>query len=118
MSRAGTEQLTPADGQALDWLIRLREAPGDVGVRAEYCRWLEADPAHASAWQGACETWQMLGITRAAPTRPSPRRPARSIGLGAMALAAAVFMALILGPDLWMRIEVTLDPARPFCGQS
>ncbi|AMY68387.1 FecR family protein [Frigidibacter mobilis] len=105
MSRADTEQFTTADGQALDWLIRLREAPGNAQVRDDHLCWLQADPAHAAAWQGACATWQMLGLTRAAPTRPSPRRPARSIGLGAMALAAAVVMALILGPDLWMRIE-------------
>jgi len=108
MSRADTDECKTADAEALDWLIRLREAPGDAGLRADHCRWLEAHPAHLAAWHGACVTWQVLGAARRAAPAPRivpMRRPGRAFAPRMMALAAAVALALIVGPELWLRIE-------------
>lgn len=43
--------LDTAAEQAIAWMVRLRAGQPDAGQQAAFERWLEADPAHARAWQ-------------------------------------------------------------------
>ena len=46
--------------EASHWYILLREADGDAAVRAEFSKWLEADPDHSRAWVTLRETLDIL----------------------------------------------------------
>lgn len=61
--------------QAADWLLRLRDA-SDAGARAEFEAWLEADPAHAAAFESVQSSWRALGEQAAAPELLAMRRDA------------------------------------------
>ncbi|AJE45813.1 FecR family protein [Celeribacter indicus] len=99
--------------QAIDWLMRLREAPTDPDLRAAHERWLGDDPHRADAWSLACRSWDMLGTREAwpatpAPVPPAPKRHASRLGVrlaGGMALAAVLMLALLFGPELTMRLR-------------
>lgn len=88
--------------QAMDWLLRVSEAPHDRVLRTALDRWLAADPAHRRAFDHAGRAWQVLGDVAPAPAeRPAPRR--RVAALAGLALAAC--LALVLVPDLLIRAQ-------------
>lgn len=47
--------------EAMDWLLRLREAPDDPDLRREVEAWVAAAPDHRRAWEQARKAWQMMG---------------------------------------------------------
>lgn len=65
------DQIT--DDAALDWVIRLQD-PGFDGWEA-FELWLEADPAHAAAYQAMAVADQDIAEIAAAIPRPAPLRP-------------------------------------------
>ena len=113
--------------EAMDWLLRLQEAPGDPALRDRVEAWLSADPDHRRAWDQARKTWQIMGEMTprtagawARETAPAPRpsppaapnakrsaRPPRRrrLGLSLAALAAAACLALAFGPSLLLRLQ-------------
>lgn len=120
--------------EAMDWLLRLREAPDDPGLRRRVEAWVAAAPDHRRAWDRARETWQTLGEVPpatiaawdrppAAATGPTPTAAApgiaraarglrrgrtprrRRIGLAVAALATAACLALVLAPALLLRLQ-------------
>ena len=118
--------------EAMDWLLRLQEAPDDPALRDGVEAWLSADPDHRRAWDQARKTWQIMGeVTPAtsgtweretgpAPApAPSPAPPPatpkaargsgrsrrRRLGLSLAALAAAACLALAFGPSLLLRLQ-------------
>ena len=115
--------------EAMDWLLRLREAPDDSDLRRRVEAWVAASPDHRRAWDQARKTWQTLGevppATVAAwdllpaeatgPEAPPPSsapdiarvvrapRP-RRLALAA-ALAAAACLVLVFAPSLFLRLQ-------------
>ena len=104
----------PVTDEAAAWLLRLRGAPDDAGLRAEFDAWLSRDPSHAEAWERAQQVWALSGILGPArrqsdvPASASKDRPcgasphvgqkrtaARTWGLG-LAAAASLGLGLVL----------------------
>ncbi|MEQ9557168.1 MAG: FecR domain-containing protein [Rhodospirillales bacterium] len=102
--------------QAMDWLLRVTEAPDDRALRAALDQWLAADPAHRRAFDRAGRAWQVLGDAAPAPAihpsrhpaeHPAPRR--RVAAMACLALAAC--LALVLMPDLLVRAQADFTTA-------
>lgn len=102
-------QPTPAQQHAaLAWLNQINQQPARA-ERADFKRWLLADPAHAQAYREAQALWQqtaapaarlaqeqaeaLAGLLRLMD-RPARRWPARVAGL---AVAATVVLSVIVG---------------------
>lgn len=49
-ARATALPLDPVIEQAIDWLVRLDSGHSDDSERRAFARWLDATPAHATAW--------------------------------------------------------------------
>lgn len=47
--------MSALDREALDWLVRLDDQPGDEGVHAAFEAWLESSPAHRTSWDAALD---------------------------------------------------------------
>lgn len=43
------------DREALDWLVRLDDQPGDDAVHAAFNVWLDSSPAHRASWDSALD---------------------------------------------------------------
>ncbi|MCF5724986.1 DUF4880 domain-containing protein, partial [Pseudomonas syringae] len=52
--------------QALDWLLRVQQAPQDADLQAQLAQWCAIDEANAKAYRKAQRMWQMTG--QLAPT--------------------------------------------------
>lgn len=87
---------------AMDWLLRVQEAPGDPLLRRQVEAWRAADPEHAAAWARAEQAWGL--VAEVPPTRvadwPAARRPARRahgwrLGLAGLALAACLMLLFV-----------------------
>lgn len=106
---------------AMDWLIRLREAPTDLALIQGWEDWLQASDAHAEAWTRICRTWAALGETPSAPPQTA-RQPAdhpaarlastrpwqsssRNLAFVTIAFLSAGLVAMLLGPALQLRLE-------------
>jgi transmembrane sensor len=96
--------------QAMDWLMRLRDAPADPALHAQFRTWLAQGPETVSAWERAQETWRLLGEipahragSRASPA-DIPRRHVWRVGAAFAALAAVLLLA-ILAPSLLLRLK-------------
>ncbi|PKD39299.1 FecR family protein [Methylomonas sp. EFPC1] len=70
--------------QAISWLLRLRDAPGNPQIRQEFADWLAADPLHGQAYQQVEAQWAwmepfkqqaFLARNEALRYRPPTRRP-------------------------------------------
>lgn len=98
--------------QAIDWHIRLRD--GDDAAWEAFTRWLEADAAHAAAYD-AVEAADDVVTPLLPPVRtpqviPPVRRPRRWAAWGG-ALAASLVAGAVLVPQLGtQRYEVTTAP--------
>jgi transmembrane sensor len=107
--------------EAMDWLMRLNDAPTDAALIAAWDDWLQASEAHAEAWARICRTWAALGEMPAAAPEPAvpvigtvPNRSTsvqgwrlsrRSLGLAAATLMSAAVVAVLVAPALQMRLE-------------
>lgn len=101
--------------QASDWLVLLREAPGDASMQARFEDWLDARPEHAVAWVVTTETFDTIGaigpeMEEAWRGAASPRRgllPWRgAIGRTALAWGAiAASLALWLAPAAMLHLQ-------------
>lgn len=96
--------------QAVDWLLRLQQAPADEVLRAQFVQWCEADTANAKAYGKAERVWQLTGrlapatseswppaTAPVAPHTAQPRpvaRPRRVRRWVAAAIAACLVVAL------------------------
>lgn len=80
---------------ALDWLLRLAEAPADSATRAAFATWLQADPRNPAAFARARSTWDLTGqVPVRAATHPTARPWRRRALLGGgLAAAASVPLA-------------------------
>lgn len=112
---------------ALDWLIRLEEA--DPAEREAFILWLDADPAHAAAFDQAERAWNsslagavaVRTAARLAPAPtvalPTPHAPAgtrRRRRWSRWATAASLILAVLVGTqmDLPTRLQADVITAR------
>lgn len=95
---------------ALDWLMRVQQAPDDLQLRAGLAQWCAADPANARAYGKAERVWRLTG--QVAPTtvaqwpEPAPvvvLRPRRRRYWVAAAMAACLVLAV--APSLSLRVQ-------------
>lgn len=109
---------------ALDWLLRVQQAPQDVQVQAALAQWCQADPANASAYRQAERLWrlsaQLTPRTLAQWPQPAPAEPLRPLPVLAPAprpvvrsrrkrtwwgVAVAACLMLALAPSLTLRVQ-------------
>lgn len=117
--------MTPADlvssrrEQALDWLLRLQQAPQDGPLRAEFERWCASDSANAEAYRKAERVWQLTGQLAPATTAQWPQaevlrlpvqRPSRRRWWLGAAVAACLLVAL--APSLSLRLQADYRTAQ------
>ncbi len=107
------------------WVL-LQDNPDDPEFSAHIDRWRQADPSHDAAWQEVCDLDQLFNQLQ--PTAPLPRpqprirqrhfaptpQPKRRRGLMiGLATAAAISLAVYLGPDVFTQFQ-----ADEFTGRS
>lgn len=109
---------------ALDWLLRLRQAPNDAQLQAQFSQWQQADVQNAEAARKAQQLWRLTGQLQASTAHlwpavpaavsvpvitapaPLPARPRRRRTLGWAASAAlATCLAVAIAPQLSTRIN-------------
>lgn len=102
--------------EAMDWLMRLRDAPADPALDAQFRAWLAQGPESASAWERAQETWRLLGELparraggRASPADVRRRRVGRAVA--AFAALAAVLLLAVLAPSPLLRLQADYSTA-------
>ncbi len=118
--------------EAMDWLLRLQDAPDDAALRSAVEAWVGAGPDHRRAWNQARRAWQAMGhlppatagdwdksgasgevvqlpLSRSAMAAGAKRGTAKARrgrrGLFAAALAAAACLALVFGPPLSLHLK-------------
>ncbi|VVN54928.1 hypothetical protein PS687_01829 [Pseudomonas fluorescens] len=95
--------------QALDWLMRVQQAPLDADLRGQVADWCAASEANAKAYRKAERVWQLTGQVApvehvpqpAPPTQRPAARPRRIRRWVAAAIAACLVVAL--APNLLLR---------------
>ena len=105
--------------QALDWLLRLQQSPGDPQLRGEFEQWCASDAANAQAYHKAERVWQLTGQLAPTTTQlwpkaevlplPVKRKPRRRWWLGA-AVAACLLVAV--APNLSLRLQADYRTAQ------
>lgn len=107
-----------ASDEAAEWLIRLREAPGDQDTKARFAAWRAAAPAHETAWTEVSEAFDLIGEPLArrpqAASRPVPsprRRLAHRLLAAGAGIALAVFAAALFLPGWMLRLEADFATA-------
>ena len=103
---------------AADWLIRVREAPGDAALARALAHWLDERDEHRRAYASVERSWQIMAELAPAAADPQgddrqeapppavlafPRRLWRPLAIGA-ALAAAL-VAFLAAPALVLLME-------------
>lgn len=107
---------------AFDWLMRAEANPDDPALATALRAWLEADTAHAQAFDQVCRTWQAAphmqptqgdhmpsAPFRQRPARPGPRFNRRQFLVGAGAMAAG--LALYAGTGVPRRLFADISTA-------
>lgn len=105
----------PLTQEAIDWLMRIEDAPNDVALRAAAEAWRQAGPDRALAWKRAERAWRWLADPTADPVlRPrhadsTPAVPHLAMGWPAgrrwlAGTAGAIAAALML---LWLPSMLT-----------
>lgn len=97
---------------ALHWLMRVQQAPDDVAVHSALQQWLEADPAHAAAYQKAQRVWQLTGQLLPSTTAQWPQPVAEVVRLKprrrwpqVLAAGLAACLVVALAPRLWLNLQ-------------
>ncbi|GLK54255.1 transmembrane sensor [Methylopila capsulata] len=95
--------------EATDWLLRLRDRPGDRRLAEAGLRWRSSSLERQAAWDEAEMAWSALGRSEPALRHVWQRPPPaawRSGGRAVIAAAAlAACLALVLGPTLALWLE-------------
>ncbi|MGU3495079.1 FecR family protein [Xanthobacteraceae bacterium A53D] len=113
--------------QAIDWMLHLKDAPGDADAMRRFEAWLAQSEAHARAWEKARKTWRAMGEVEPAHAElwakpapaapPAPRRQRdtrrghahrpsrRGRIMGAAAMAALGLLLFMAGPSLLLHLE-------------
>lgn len=84
------------DEEAALWVARLQSPDATAQDRARFAQWQSRDPAHAAAYEELSALWGHLAD---APVRAPRRRRA------AVAAAVAILLAVILGPEILLRLQ-------------
>ncbi|GFE72993.1 FecR family protein [Novosphingobium sp. TCA1] len=118
--------MSALDREALDWLVRLDDQPGDEAVHAAFEAWLESSPAHRASWETALDlasevetAFPSVMVQDNAPARdgalsndvialPLREKRARSRGprwglVGGLGLAACLCLAV--APDVALHLR-------------
>lgn len=97
--------------QAIDWLLRLEEAPEDKALRAEFERWLAQSEGHRTAYAAVAPVWRdsvrlpPLTAARREAARGRTRWPrVRKPGFALAITAIAACLALFAFPVLQIRM--------------
>lgn len=114
---------------ALDWLLRVRQAPDDAQLQAQFSQWRQSDAQNAEAARRAEQVWRLTGQLQAStahlwpvvpatmsapaitplsitPPAPLPARPRRRRTLGWAASAAlAACLVVVIAPQLRTHIN-------------
>ncbi len=96
-----------ASAEAAAWLARLQGDARTPAREAAFADWLQADPAHAAAFEHATDIWSILPGAASGlheprrEMRPAPLPPARS-RWPELALAASLVLALCIGALFWL----------------
>ena len=92
---------------ALDWLMRVQQAPLDADLRTQLAHWCALDEANAKAYRKAERVWQLAGQVAPSTVLQLPQplrsvtRPRRVRRWAAAAIAACLVVAL--APSLLLR---------------
>jgi transmembrane sensor len=70
----------PLTKEAIDWLMRLEEAPDDIELQAAARAWREANPEHAMAWGKAERAWRWLADPKPDAVEHPPLFPSTPVG--------------------------------------
>lgn len=97
----------PIRGQAVEWLMRLQESPGDARLRAGLDAWLARDVRHRRAYEEMESLWgqaEQVGELRASRGHVQASRPSRKRWALAAGLAVVASLALVMVPkvQLWL----------------
>ncbi|WP_336333221.1 FecR family protein [Pseudomonas putida] len=102
--------------QALDWLLRLQQAPHDTQLRGEFEQWCISDAANAEAYRKAEKVWQLTGQLAPTTTEHWPKATVvqlpvrrRRWWLGG-AVAACLLVAV--APSLNLRLQADYRTAQ------
>lgn len=119
-----SEPADPLTREAIDWLMRIEDAPHDVELRAAAEAWRRAGPERALAWERAEKAWRWLadptpdpvGDTRrpastASVHRLTRRKPARGRWLAAAAGALAAALMLLYLPSVLTNLRADFSTA-------
>ncbi|MBK5004640.1 FecR family protein [Pseudomonas sp. S32] len=107
--------------QALDWLLRIQQAPHDAHLRAELLQWCTSDVANAQAYAKAERVWRLTGQLAPATAQhwPAPPSTATVVQLSATRprrwwLGAAVAACLLaaVAPSLNLRLHADYRTAQ------
>lgn len=100
---------------ALEWLLRVQQAPQDETLRAALAHWLNAAPEHAAAYQKAQRAWQLTGQLAPATAAQWPLDAATSPAVAVLkprrrwpqtaAIGLAACLLIALAPSLWLRLQ-------------
>ena len=113
-----------ATEEAAAWLLRLRNAPDDPSLKAEFEAWLSRDARHAEAWETAQQVWSLASVVGPAHSQPAAdcasgsqggslglasrirwkKRAKRTWGVG-LAVAASICLAILVLPSLQLRMQ-------------
>jgi transmembrane sensor len=100
--------------EAADWLVRMRERPGDHELERAFAAWHDAAPGHGLAWGEMQALFEVIGdvkprypehLSTGASSKPTVARPPRRRlwrKIPAMAAAVAALTVLV-GPELSLR---------------
>ncbi|MGE7990065.1 FecR family protein [Pseudomonas sp. NPDC089554] len=106
--------------QALDWLLRLQQAPHDMPLREQFEQWLEQHADNAEAYRKAAQLWQLseqlAPATRAhwpatAEVLPLPVAHKNTRRWWLVAAVAACLM-LAVAPSLTLRLQADYRTAQ------
>jgi len=115
--REPSDEGQPARAQAVDWLMRLQEAPGDPRLRAAFDAWLAEDEGHRRAYADMEPLWRQaeeVGALRAdrrsgdraRPGAPPARRVGRRwVAAAGLALAASLAFLFLPAMRLWLAAD-------------
>lgn len=108
--------------QALDWLLRLQQAPHDAQLRAELARWCASDVANAHAYEKAERVWRLTGQLAPATADQWPEPPAKATVVSLpkrksarrwwLGAAVAACLLVAVAPSLSLRLQADYRTAQ------
>jgi transmembrane sensor len=111
----GYRHADPVTDAALDWFVRLLDAPADPATLAAYREWRQSDPRHARAFDRLIEVGGMAELHSAtfahlpANPVPVPIRQARHSRRAWMGAIAATGLLALVGTHLYPDLKTRWD---------